>query len=104
MWLFRDCPIDIVTYPRIIDTIEGETFDVKCMAKNNQVNPYRSWKKCTWERMDDNSSCCFEYHKIAGSDEYEVWDKCVGLDDHYFLGDNGLFRGKGNPYILYLII
>ena len=48
--------------------------------------------------MDDNLSCRFEYHKIAGTDDFEEWDKCIGLDDHYFLGDNGLFRGKGNPY------
>ena len=93
----RDCPIDLVTDPRIIDTIEGETFVVKCMARNI-VGQYRSWKKCKWERMEDNSSCRFKYHKIAGTDEYEVFDKCVGLDDHYFVGDNGLFRGKGNPY------
>ena len=46
------------------------------------------------ERMDDNSSCCFEYHKITGTHEYEVWDKCLGRDHHHFLGDNGLFRGR----------
>ena len=62
------------------------------------VGQYRSWKKYKWERMEDNSSCRFEYHKIAGTDEYEVFDKCVGRDDHYFLGDNGLVRGKSNPY------
>ena len=51
-----------------------------------------------WERMNDKSSCWFDYRKLSGENKYEVLDKCVGLEDHYFFGDNGLFTGKGNPY------
>ena len=98
MFLCRECPTELLTDHRIIDTIEGETFKIKCGARDYKVDPYRSWKKCKWERMRDNSSCRFIYHKIAGKNQYEIWEKCVGLKDHYFFGEADLYTGKGNPY------
>ena len=68
------------------------------MARNYKDDQYRNWKECKWERISDNSSCHFRYHKLSGKDEYEIFDNCLGLDDHYFFGDNGLFKGEGNPF------
>ena len=96
--LCRNFSTELVTIRRIIDIIVADTFKITCMARNSKDDQYRNWKECKWERISDNSSCHFRYHKISGKDEYEVFDKCVGLDDHYFFGDNGLFRGEGNPY------
>ena len=96
--LCRNCSTELVTIPRIIDTIVADTFKITCMARNSKDDQYRNWKECKWERISDNSSCHFRYHKISGKDEYEVFDKCLGLNDHYFFGDEGLFKGEGNPY------
>ena len=68
------------------------------MARNYKDDQYRNWKECKWERTSDNSSCHFRYHKIKGKDTYEVFDNCLGLDDHYFFGADDLFRGEGNPF------
>ena len=68
------------------------------MVLNDPVNQYRNWTKCRWERMSDGSYCRYRYHKIIGKGKYEVMEKCEGLDDHYFLGDDRLYWGKGNPY------
>ena len=96
--IFRDCPTLIETVPAVIDTIEGEFFKIKCRAVNYQVDPYNNWKKCKWERLRDKSYCRFDYRKSSGEANYEVTDKCLGLEDHYFFGDDRLFKGKGNPY------
>ena len=96
----RECPTEIETDPRIIDTIEGETFHVRCWEKHDKNTRYRKWVQCKWERMDDGSYCTFDYKKVVidGENRYEVIDKCVGLDDHYFFGDEGLYKGEDNPY------
>ena len=94
----RDCSFEIGTDPSIIDTIEGETFAIKCMVLNDPINQYRNWTKCRWERMSDGSYCHSRYHQIIGTGRYEVLEKCEGLDDHWFFGQDTLYWGKGNPY------
>ena len=68
------------------------------MVINDQVNQYRNWTKCRWERMSDGSYCRYGYNQIIGTEKYEVRGKCVGLDDHGFFGDTRLYWGKGNHY------
>ena len=83
--------------PTVVDTTEGDTFKMKCLALNYELDRYSNWKQCRWERLKDKSYCRIDYRKRSGEDNYEVTDKCVGLDDHYFFGEDGLFKGEGNP-------
>ena len=75
----------------------GGPFTLNCHVSSGitEVGSLKDWKKCTWTRSFDNSSCVFTYVLQNDTSTWDVKSECTGtMNDAEFEGDDPSKRNR----------